>query len=97
MPHHCRPTGVQKTVDRYKVHFVADLVTVLRKACRIISRRGEGHYRDRHLEAPALHQVSVATKLCLQFISTVVLRLHEAAQVTPFDEIEYDKALLSRY
>src|SRR5215471_11816427 len=80
-----------------QVRFVADLVTVLRKACRIISRRSEGHHRNKHLKIPALHQVSVAAKLGLQFISTVVLSFHETAQVTPFDEIEYDKALLSRY
>jgi hypothetical protein len=79
------------------VRFVTDLVTVLRKACCIISRGSEGHYRDKHLEVPAFHQVSVAVKLCLQFVGTVILIFHEAAQLTPFDEIEYDKALLSRY
>src|SRR5262249_30115033 len=33
----------------------------------------------------------------LQFIGTVVLSFYEAVQLTPFDEIEYNKALLSRY
>src|SRR5262245_21844440 len=80
-----------------QVRFVTDLVTVLRKACCILSRRSEGHHRNKRLEVPALHQVSVAAKLCLQFISNVVLSFPETAQITPFDEIEYDKALLSRY
>src|SRR5712691_11880759 len=80
-----------------QVRFVTDLVTVLRKACRIISRRSEGQHRDRHLEVPALHQASVAAKPRLYFVGTVVLNFHETAQVTPLDEIEYDKAFLSRY
>ena len=78
-----------------QIRFVTDLVTVLRKVCRIISRRGEGQHRDRHLEVPALHQASMAAKFRLQFVGTVVLSFHEIAQVTPFDEIEYDKAFLS--
>jgi hypothetical protein len=80
-----------------QIRFVTDLVTVLRKVCRIISRRGEGQHRDRHLEFPALHQASIAAKFRLQLVGTVVLSFHEIAQVTPFDEIEYDKAFLSRY
>src|SRR6516225_7499991 len=87
------PCHVIKTL--LQIRFVTNLVTVLRKACRIISRRSEGHHRDKHLEVPALHQVSVAAKLGLQFVGTVVLSFYEAAQITPFDEIEYDQALLS--
>src|SRR2546422_8020488 len=79
------PCDVVETL--LQIRFVTDVVTVLTKVCGIISCRSKGHYRDKHLEMSTLHQASVAAKLCLQFIGTVVLSFHETAQVTPLDEI----------